>query len=172
MDISWHILWKSAFIVLLGVLMLRFSGRRSISQMTAATTVIMISIGNLLAHGILEKAVWRAAATVGLFLIYLMVIEFMEYKSPKFERIITGTSVTVVQDGVIDYTQLRKLRLTPSQLEMRLRQEGGLDVKDLKLATIEVNGRIGYELMPHAKPVTIREMERMLAPLLEERNGR
>ncbi|CAM4490242.1 DUF421 domain-containing protein [Paenibacillus tarimensis] len=167
MDITWHIVWKSAFIVLFGILMLRFSGRRSISQMTAATTVIMISIGNLLAQGILEKAVWRSAATVGLFLLYLMLLEYLEFRVPWFERLVTGRTMVVVRDGIVDDKALRKLRLTRHQLEMRLRQLGDLQIPDLKRATIEVNGSIGYELMRHARPVTIGELEQMLQALKE-----
>ncbi|PZD95333.1 DUF421 domain-containing protein [Paenibacillus sambharensis] len=165
MDITWHIVWKSAFIVLFGILMLRFSGRRSISQMTAATTVIMISIGNLLAQGILEKAVWRSAATVGLFLLYLMLLEYLEFKLPWFERLMTGRTTVVVREGTVDAKALRKLRITQHQLEMRLRQLGNLQISDLKSATIEVNGRIGYELMRHARPVTVGELEQMLQAL-------
>ena len=169
MDLSWHILWKCALIVGAGVLMLRFSGRRSISQMTAATTVIMISIGSLLANGVLEKAVWRSIATAGLFLLFLVAIEWLEYRFKLAERFVAGKSVIVVRDGSVDERSLKKLRLPRSQLEMRLRQKGIANVSDLKIATIEVNGRLGYELMPHAKPATAEQFDRLLASL--ERAG-
>ncbi|WP_166239828.1 DUF421 domain-containing protein [Paenibacillus turpanensis] len=168
MDLSWHIVWKSAFIVIFGILMLRFSGRRSIAQMTAATTVIMISIGNLLAQGIVDKAVWRSAATVGLFLLILMLVEYLEVKLRWFERFISGKAVTVVENGVVDEKQLRKIRMTQHQLEMRLREKGSFQISDLKKVTIEVNGRIGYELMRHAQPVTIGELEKLLKSLKED----
>lgn len=172
MDLTWNIVWKSAFIVLFGILMLRFSGRRSISQMTAATTVIMISIGNLLANGIIEKAVWRASATVGLFLLILMLVEYLESRIRWVERMFSGKSVTVLEDGVIKEDQLRKLRMPKEQFLMRLRQQG-LNVSDLKTATIEVNGKIGYEWMRHAKPLTVGDMEELLATYCgKEQQGR
>ncbi|MFD3273692.1 hypothetical protein ACE3MS_26690 [Paenibacillus dendritiformis] len=40
---------------------------------------------------------------------------------------------------------------------------GIVSVSDVKYATIEISGHMGYELMRHAKPVTIGEMEKMLA---------
>ena len=46
MDLDW--IWKAVLIVLSGTLLLRIAGRKSISQMTLAQTVIMIGIGSLL----------------------------------------------------------------------------------------------------------------------------
>lgn len=164
-DLSWHIIWKCALVVASGVLMLRFSGRRSISQMTAATTVIMISIGNLLASGVTEKVVWRSTVTVGLFLLYLVAMELMEYKFPAVEKFVAGRPINVVQDGRILEHNLRKLRISLSQFEMRLRLQGIDRASDLKSAMIEINGRLGYELMPHAKPVTAAQFEQLVERL-------
>lgn len=161
MNVTWHILWKCAVIVLLGVWMLRLSGRRSISQMTAGTTVIMISIGNIMAHGVVEDLVWRAIITVALFLLLLVVLEYLELKFKLVERIFSGKAVVVIRDGKVDEGQLRKLRMTKNQLEMRLRQQGISNAEDLLHATIEVNGMIGYEFKRHARPVTIGDLERM-----------
>jgi uncharacterized membrane protein YcaP (DUF421 family) len=61
-ELTWHIVWKSVFIVILGVTLVRLSGRKSISQMSVASTVIMISIGELLAHGIVDKMMWVSRA--------------------------------------------------------------------------------------------------------------
>ncbi len=46
MSYAW--IWKAVVITLVGTMLLRLAGRRSISQMTAVQTLIMISIGTLL----------------------------------------------------------------------------------------------------------------------------
>lgn len=53
------------------------------------------------------------------------------------------------------------------QLEMRLRQQGISNITDVKTATLEPNGQLGYELMRHAKPVTIGELEKLLGHLIQ-----
>ncbi|SER21889.1 hypothetical protein [Piscibacillus halophilus] len=45
---SLDLLWKAVLIVLVGTMLLRIAGRKTISQMTLAETVIMIAIGSLL----------------------------------------------------------------------------------------------------------------------------
>lgn len=132
MDLSWHLVWKCAFLVLIGILLLRLSGRKSIAQMNVATTVIMISISELIAQGIIEKMIWRAIAAVALFLAVLVVLEFLEIRFRKLQNLITGEAVVVIREGQMDMQALRKLRITVNLLEMRLRQLGISNITDIK----------------------------------------
>jgi uncharacterized membrane protein YcaP (DUF421 family) len=70
MDISW--IWKTMIIVIFGILLIRISGRRSVSKMTTETTVIMIFIGTLLIHPVIGENLWVtfAIATISLELYY------------------------------------------------------------------------------------------------------
>ncbi|WP_420912366.1 YetF domain-containing protein [Mesobacillus campisalis] len=45
---------------------------------------------------------------------------------------------------------------------MRLRGQGITRFQDLKIATIEPNGLLGYELKEDAKPVTVGELKKIL----------
>ncbi|WP_371861036.1 YetF domain-containing protein [Paenibacillus macerans] len=47
------------------------------------------------------------------------------------------------------------------QLEVRLRQIGVSNIADVKTATLEPNGQIGYELTESARPVTVGDLERI-----------
>ncbi|MDD9269451.1 DUF421 domain-containing protein [Paenibacillus sp. GCM10023248] len=165
MDLSWHLVWKCILLVLTGILLLRLSGRKSIAQMNVATTVIMISIGELIAQGIIENTVWRAIAAVALFLATLVILEFLEIRFGKFQNLITGEAVVIIREGQLDMQALKKLRITVNQLEMRLRQLGISSIADIKHGAIETNGELGYELQEAAKPVTKRDLEVLLKQL-------
>ncbi|WP_223192348.1 DUF421 domain-containing protein [Paenibacillus sedimenti] len=118
------------------------AGRKSISQMSIATTVIMISIGTTIVQPIANNQLWKAVGSAAIFM--------------------SGRSKIVIENGQINQGNLRAMRMTVDQLEMRLRQKGITNISDVKFATLEPNGQVGYELMRHAKPVTIGEIERML----------
>jgi uncharacterized membrane protein YcaP (DUF421 family) len=163
MDLTWNITWKCAMTVLIGIFLMRLSGRKSIAQMTVSTTVIMISIGELLASGIIENKVWRTAASVGLFLLTLVILEWLELKSALFQKWLSGEPVVVIREGQVDDRMLRKMRITHHQLNMRLRQKGIASLSEVQVGTIEVNGELGFELYPHAKPVTLGDLEKLLA---------
>lgn len=163
MDMTWNIIWKCALIVLIGIFLVRLSGRKSLSQMTVATTIIMISIGELLASGIIQNKIWRAAISVGLFLLTLIILEVLELKSALIQKWISGEPVVVIYDGQLDDQKLQKMRITHHQMNMRLRQKGVSSLSEVKVGTIEINGELSLELYPHAKPVTLGDLEKLLA---------
>ncbi|GHI00999.1 DUF421 domain-containing protein [Neobacillus kokaensis] len=156
---DWSYLWKAVLIVLGGTLLLRIAGRKTISQMTLAETVIMISIGTLLIQPIAGKSVWTSFI-VGLVLVAtLLVMEIVQLKSDRMEKMLTGKAKIVIENGKLNEHNLKKLRLTVDQLEMQLRQKSVSKISDVKWATLESNGQIGFELKEEAQPVTKQDFE-------------
>ncbi|AIQ63481.1 membrane protein [Paenibacillus stellifer] len=155
-------IWKSAFLVIAGMILLRVSGRKSISQMSVATTVIMISIGTTIVQPIANNELWKAIGSAAIFIVSLLIIEYLQLKFDWLENLMSGRSKIIIENGQIIPKNLRSLRITVDMLEMRLRQNGISNLSDVKFATLEPNGQMGYELMRHAKPVTIGELERIL----------
>jgi uncharacterized membrane protein YcaP (DUF421 family) len=154
-------MWKAILVVLAGTLLLRVAGRKSISQMTLAQTVIMVGIGSLLVQPVAGKNIWTTIG-VGLILVLtLMVMEYVQVKSDTVEKMITGQSKMLVENGVLNEKNFKKLRMTVDQLEMKLRQQGVNKISDIKWATLEPNGQVGVELMDQAKPVTMKEFQRL-----------
>lgn len=157
-----NFIWQSFILILAGILLLRITGRKSISQMTLAQTVVMISIGTIIVQPIVEKSVMKAIVGAAIFVISNLILEYFQLKSNNFEKFITGKSKIVINKGVIHVQNLKKLRLTVDQLEMRLRNHGISNIKDVKTATIEPNGQLGYELIEDAKPLTIGEFKKLM----------
>lgn len=157
-----NFIWQSFILILAGILLLRIAGRKSISQMTLAQTVVMISIGTIIVQPIVEKSVMKAIVGAAIFVISNLILEYFQLKSNNFEKFITGKSKIVINKGVIHVQNLKKLRLTVDQLEMRLRNHGISNIKDVKTATNEPNGQLGYELEEDAKPLTIGEFKKLM----------
>ncbi|NMD69305.1 DUF421 domain-containing protein [Bacillus sp. DNRA2] len=157
MDFSF--IWQSFLLILAGIILLRIAGRKSISQMTLAQTIVMISIGTIIVQPIVEKSVTKAIIGAAIFVVAIVMIEFLEVKFNFFEKFITGKSIIVIENGKLHTKNLRKLRLTVDQLEMRMRNQGISKFSDIKMATIEPNGLLGYELNDQAKPLTAGEFK-------------
>jgi len=162
---------NSLILVAFGMAILRISGRKSISQMTIAQTVVMISVGSIIIQPIIEDSVFRTTIAASVFVFFMMLVEYLQIKFNFLEKIITGKARVVIQDGQIVVANLKILRFSADQLEMRLRQQGIANIEDVKVATLEPNGQLGYELMPHAKPVTLGDLQQMLAPIIQQQNN-
>lgn len=159
MDLSF--IWQSFLLILAGIILLRIAGRKSISQMTLAQTIVMISIGTIIVQPIVEKSVTKAIIGAAIFVAAIVMIEFLEVKFNLFEKFITGKSIIVIENGKLHTKNLQKLRLTVDQLEMRMRNQGISKMGDIKMATIEPNGLLGYELNDQAKPLTAAEFKKL-----------
>lgn len=157
MEFDW--IWKAILIILGGTFLLRIAGRKSISQMTLAQTVVMIGIGSLLVQPVAGKSVWTTLG-VGLVLVTTLVLmEYAQLKSDKVENLITGKSKILIENGILNEKNLKKLRITVDQLEMKLRQQNVTKINNIQWATLEANGQIGYILKEEALPATKKDFQ-------------
>lgn len=152
MDLSW--IWQATLIFIIGTFILRLGGRKSISQMTISQTIVMIGLGSLLIQPISGKGLIITFLGALLLTLLMMLTEYFEVKIDFLETIFSGKSVIVVENGNLNIKNLKKLRMTVDKLETRLRQAGISSIEDVKYATIEVSGQLGYELKDNKKPLT------------------
>ncbi|HLR71705.1 MAG TPA: DUF421 domain-containing protein [Pseudogracilibacillus sp.] len=153
------LIWKSILIVVAGTILLRIAGRKSISQMTLAQTVIMIGIGSLLIQPIVGESIWVTLIVGGILVLTLVVMEYAQLKVDGIEKLIIGKSKILIENGHLQEKNLKKLRLTVDQLEMNLRQQNVSKISDVQWATLEPNGRIAMVLKDEAQPVTKKEFQ-------------
>ncbi|WP_165999584.1 YetF domain-containing protein [Bacillus sp. Cs-700] len=162
---DFDLLWKAVLIVIGGTLLLRVAGRKSISQMTLAQVVIMIGIGSLLIQPIVGKNVF-STLLVGLALVLtLVVVEYSQLKFDWLERFITGRSKILIKNGVLQENNLKRLRFTVDQLEMKLRQSQIHSISDVADATLEPNGQLGFQLKESKQPATKEEVAKIYEEL-------
>lgn len=166
MNEIWSEIWKALVLIIVGMLVLRLVSRKSISQMTIPTTIAMISIGTIIVQPIADHSILITIVAAAVFIIVLILVEWLQVRWNAFERLIKGPAVIVIAEGQLQPKNLRKLRLTVDELEMSLRGQGISRLSDVKTATIEPNGQLGYELQDSAKPVTMAQVEALFATYL------
>lgn len=146
---DYSLVWKAVLIIVIGTFILRMSGKKSISEMTAAQTVLMISIGTLLIHPVTSKNIWVTLLIAVIIAGVLLVLEMVQVKSDVSESLLTGRALILVKDGMIQEQALRQVRMTVDQLETRLRQKNVEHISDLERASLEPSGNIGFVLKEH-----------------------
>lgn len=165
MDLNW--IWQSILIFFVGTFILRLGGRKSISQMTISQTVVMIGMGSLLIQPITGNGLFITFLAALLLSVLMVTMEYLEVKVDFLESLFSGKAVIVIENGNLNIKNMRKLRLTVDRLETRLRQAGISSINDVKYATIEVSGQIGYELKDNKKPLTKEDFRTLMAEISE-----
>ncbi|WML55886.1 hypothetical protein RCG25_13085 [Neobacillus sp. PS2-9] len=77
---DWSLVWKAVLIVLFGTLILRIAGKKTISQMTIAETVIMIAIGSLLIQPVAGEKLGNTFLVGAVLVATLITLEFLQIK--------------------------------------------------------------------------------------------
>lgn len=167
MKLDW--IWQSILIFFVGTFILRIGGRKSISQMTISQTVVMIGLGSLLIQPVTGKGLLITFLAALVLAILMIITEYLEIKIDFLESLFAGKAVIVIQNGAPNIKNLRKLRLSIDRLETRLRQVGISSIEDVKYATIEVSGQLGYELKENKKPLTKEDFMTLMAEISQMR---
>lgn len=162
---------KPIVLYLVAVILLKITGRRSISQMTISQTILIISLGHIIVEPFADKDVTKTIIVAVIFTILLILFEVFEYYFKGFEKAVVGKEKDIINYGVIDQKNMKKLRLTEAELYSRLRQKGINQIADIKKATLEPNGELGYELTEAAQPITVADMEYIMNKILSKQNN-
>jgi len=161
-----HFMWKAAVVLFVGFCLLRITGKKTVGEMTGLEIITLLAMASMIGHAIGGDGLLKTVVTLCIFVTLLVTIQFVAIKFNWVERIFMGKATIVIQDGKLIPANLKKLRLSVDQLEARLREKGISSIEDVKTGTMEMSGQLGYELYRHAKPVTIGELESMLALVL------
>ncbi|MBB6448152.1 uncharacterized membrane protein YcaP (DUF421 family) [Geomicrobium halophilum] len=142
-----------------GVLILRISGRRSISQMTIPQTAIMIGIGSLIIQPLTGNGTWITLIIAFVLILCLIVTEILQLKVDLAESFLSGKAVAVIENGQLNEKNLKKLMLPADKVEARLREAGIASIQDVQYATIESSGQLGYTLKQEKQPATKEDIQ-------------
>ncbi len=152
-----NMIFESIILILTGIIALKMTGSKSVSQMTRAEIIIVVSIARIIVEPVLSRKLGPS-----IFAGVLLIIHFFELKSKKMEQFLNGSSIIVVENGEIVKENLMKAKMSEQQLYMQLREKGIHDLKSLQQVTAEPNGRIGYQLIEKAQPITLEMLEKVI----------
>ncbi|AXI00514.1 DUF421 domain-containing protein [Sporosarcina sp. PTS2304] len=158
---DFHSIWQTVLVIVAGIVLLHISGRKSIAQMTIGQTVLMIAVGTLLIQPIASKSLWQTLLLSLILVLTLLLFEFIAMKFDFFEGLVRGRSKVVIENGILKIETMKKLRLTVDELEMHLRQAGIAAIDDVKWATIEMSGQLGYVLVDRKQYATKEDIDRI-----------
>ncbi|HLP67201.1 MAG TPA: DUF421 domain-containing protein [Rhizobium sp.] len=129
------------FVLLIAI---RFSGRRTIAQMTAFDFVLLLIIAETTQQAMLgEDFSIVNAATLILTLFGIdIALSYVKRWLPKVAIMVDGTPTVLVRDGEVDTNALRWARLDEEDLLAAGRQQGITSLDQIRFAILEASGGI------------------------------
>lgn len=132
------------FVVLYGLL--RLMGKRELGQLTPFELILMIVMGDLIQQGITHNdfSLTGAALAIATFAFLAMLLSWISYLFPAAERILDGAPRVLIRDGELLADNLRRDRITRSEVESEMRLAGIASMKEVAWAILEPQGKISF----------------------------
>lgn len=126
------------------ILILRISGKRTLSKLNAFDFIVTVALGSTLASVILTKSVALAEGVLALALLVLLqfVIAWLSVRSQRFEGLIKAEPSLLVRNGVFLDAALRRERITREEVLAAVRAQGSADIAGVSAVVLETDGSI------------------------------
>jgi uncharacterized membrane protein YcaP (DUF421 family) len=130
------------------LILIRVGGVRIFGKRSGFDTIIMITMGSVLARGIVGASPYLStiAAATAMIVIHRL-LAWLSIKNKTMESIIKGKRTVLYEGGKISFKNLRKAALSEEDLLESLRLETKhTSLEKIEKAFIETNGRISFIL--------------------------
>jgi uncharacterized membrane protein YcaP (DUF421 family) len=135
---------RTAIVLLVLIGGLRLLGKRQIGQMNIYDLAMIMALANAvqnaMTNGKGDLGVGLVSAGTLLGIGALLTLVFV--RLPKLEERLVGTPTLIVNDGKILPDRMRRECVTQDELMQVLREHGLTDIREVLLATLEVDGTI------------------------------
>lgn len=126
------------------ILMLRVSGKRTLSKMNAFDFIITVALGSTLAAVSLNKDIALAEGVLALFLLVFLqyAITWITVRYEKVKSIITSNPSLLVYKGEMLRANMKKERITSEEIIAEAREKGYSSIKNIDAIVLETTGEI------------------------------
>ena len=125
------VMGTSAYLAL--ILLLRISGKRTLSKLNAFDFVVTVAIGSTLATVLLSSSVALAEGILGLVLLVGLqyLVAWASIRSRRVERLVKSEPTLLYRDGVLE-SAMRRERITGEELRQAARGQGYADLSEVQ----------------------------------------
>ena len=171
--------FRTVILYLLLMVGLRLLGKRQIGELEPSELVLTLIISDLAAVPMQDFGIplVNGVFPILILLCLSMILSFVNLKSVRFRSILCGKPAIIIREGRLVQQNMNKTRLTIDELYEQLRSQGITDLKSVKYAILETNGKISVLPYTRESPVTPKILgaqvqDETLLPILLINDGR
>lgn len=152
---DWYNVGRSVVIAAVGflalIIILRVSGKRTLSKMNVFDFVFVVAVGSVFAATIVEKDVTLLEGLVALttLVVIQVALAAIAARSKRFERLINGEPTLVFSRGQFLRASLRSEHLTEEEVRAAIREQGVTRVEDVDAVVLENDGTLTVAWTSH-----------------------
>lgn len=145
---SWDNIWRTLIVGVLAyaalVLLLRLSGKRTLSKMNAFDLIVTVALGSTLATILLNKKVALAEGFTAFFILIMLqyIVAWSSVRSDGFKRLIKSDPKLIFYQGKYLKENIIKERVLEVEILQAARSSGINSMDQVEAVVLETDGRI------------------------------
>ena len=122
----------------------RIMGKRQLGELSNHEFVITILISAVATIPLEDNSIplTNSLLPVLIFISLEIAESALSMKSHRFSQLFEGKPVVIIKDGRIQQKDMKRLRLTVSDITDNLRKQSIFDINEVKTAVVEANGKL------------------------------
>ena len=139
-----EIVARATVTLLVLFLLTRGLSKRSLSDLSPFEMILLVILGDVVQQGITQEdmSVTGSVLVVSTIGFWIALLAWLTWRSDRARRLIEGIPLVLVRDGAPVDAALAAERMPLAEVLEAARQQGVDDLDDVRLAVLEVNGRI------------------------------
>lgn len=135
-------------------------GKKQISELSFTDYVVGITIGSIAAEWSTDvvNPWYYYVIAMAIFLLLSLGITHFERTTLFLKSFLRGNPIIIIQDGKIDYKNLKKSKLDVNDLLGMCRNKGFFDLSAVAFAILETNGELSVLPVGNQKPIVLEDI--------------
>lgn len=136
-------------------LIAKLMGKNQISELNFVDYAVGISIGSIAAQMATDRETpfYHFLIAMSLYMLFDLIIALISLKSFKLKKILRGTPLILINDGRLEYQNLKKSKLDINEFLAMCREKNYFDINDVAYCIYETNGELSILPKSHATPL-------------------
>ncbi|WP_303831596.1 DUF421 domain-containing protein [Asticcacaulis taihuensis] len=136
------------------IVMLRLSGKRTLSRMNAYDMVVTMALGSILTKAMLTKDQSIAESVLAIFLLiaFQYILSIAACRWTWFRKLVTASPTILYHDGLYLEAEMRRERVTLTEIEAAVHEKGVTDMREVSTVILGSNGQFSVLLTPQTSP--------------------
>jgi uncharacterized membrane protein YcaP (DUF421 family) len=135
---------RTVVVYLFLIVALRLAGKREMGQLSVLDLVLILVIANAVQNAMVGSnvTVWGGLVAVVALIATDRTLVFLRQRSRTLGEFFEGEPTLLVRDGVMLEAAMQREGIDRQELQQAMREHGYMDLPDIRLAVLEVDGTI------------------------------
>ena len=144
---------------------LKAMGKRQVGELQPIELVVILIISEMASLSMQSNDIplTNSVVPIAILTVLQIILSLLNLKSEKMRAFICGRPSVIIKDGIINESEMRKLRMNINDLLEQLRSSGYFDVSAIEYALMETNGNLSVLPKINNRPVETGDLELPLA---------